>query len=91
MMRVFMRQLLKQQNELNDIDKRLAALSRRMDAMVDREAWALGELVEGAPRPDEPDQQVMSFDDEFFLFDDSNPEALLSDLLFDGTGPASGR
>ena len=53
-----------------------------MDAMVNREAWALGELVEKVPRPDKPDQQVIFFDDSFFLFDDLDPDRLLTDLDF---------
>ena len=38
--------------------------------MLDRESRALGKLVESAPSDDEPDQQVMGFEDDFFLFDD---------------------
>ena len=64
------------------LKKRISALSRYMDAMIDREAWAFNELVERAPRPDEPDQQIISFDDSFFLLDDPDPNYLLTNLDF---------
>jgi len=70
MMRVFMRQMIAQQKEVADAEKRLSVISRRMDVMVDRESRALGELLEFAPSTDEPDQEVMGLEDDFFLFDD---------------------
>ena len=53
-----------------------------MDAMIDQKAWAFSELMEEVLQPDEPDQQVMFFDDLFFLLDDSDPDRLLTDLDF---------
>ena len=72
MMRVFMRQMVAQQKELSDAERRLHEISRRMNVMVDRESRALGELDELAPAPDEPDQEVMGLEDDFFLMDDPN-------------------
>jgi len=69
-MKVFMRQLLRQQEEVIKCDEKLEEITRRMDAMVDLEARALGELVDSAPDPSDPEQQVMDFDDDFFLWDD---------------------
>ena len=74
MMRVFMRQMVAQQKEIENAEKRLQEISRRMDVMVDREARALGELSELAPSAEEPEQEVMGFEDDFFLMDD--PELL---------------
>ena len=79
-MRVFIRQLLKQQSELNNLDRRISLLGKRIDAMVNREAQALGELVTNAPRSNESNQQVISFDDDFFLLDDLNPKSLAAGL-----------
>ena len=38
--------------------------------MLDRESRALGEMEESAPSPEEADQEVIGFEDEFFLFND---------------------
>ena len=45
-----------------------------MNVMVDRESRALGELNELTPAPDEPEQEVMGLEDDFFLMD--NPSFL---------------
>ncbi|KAK5227268.1 hypothetical protein LTR72_003258 [Exophiala xenobiotica] len=72
MMAVFARQLLHQEQKVSNLEKRLENISRRQGLMLDREARALGELEANAPLPDEPEQQVMGFEDNFFLADDPN-------------------
>ena len=69
LMRTFAQQLLLQEKQQQKIENQLAEINRRQDAMLDRESRALGEMDELVD-PSEPDQQVMGFEDDFFLFDD---------------------
>jgi len=78
MMVVFARQLIKQEQQVANLEKKLADLSRRQDLMLDREARVLGELDAEASSSREPDLEVMGFEDDFFLMDDPN---LISDPL----------
>ncbi|KAK5289096.1 hypothetical protein LTR99_011273, partial [Exophiala xenobiotica] len=91
MMAVFARQLLHQEQKVSNLEKRLENISRRQGLMLDREARALGELEANAPLPDEPEQQVMGFEDNFFLADDPNLlqdgfDFSAVDFVFDNTG-----
>jgi len=70
LMRVFAKQLLLQEKRQEKIERRMEEITRRQDKMLERESAALGELSEWAPALDEPDQQVMGWEDDFFLFDD---------------------
>ncbi|KAK5191317.1 hypothetical protein LTR92_009036 [Exophiala xenobiotica] len=71
-MAVFTRQLLHQEQKVSNLEKWLENISRRQGLMLNREARALGELEANAPLLDEPKQQVMGFEDNFFLADDPN-------------------
>lgn len=81
LMRVFAKQLLLQDKQQEEIERKLNEISRRQDKMLDRESRALGEMEELAPSPNEADQEVMGFEDEFFLFDD--PARLDSEMVLD--------
>ena len=85
LMRVFANQLLSQQKKQEDIERRLDEISRRQEAMLDRESRALGEMDDLAPAPGDPEQEVMGFEDDFFLMDD--PSLLSWGLGPEGTTP----
>lgn len=86
LMRVFAKQLLLQEKRQAEIEKRLEEINRRQDAMLDREARALGELDEAAAGP-EPESQVMTFEDDFFLFDDPSRLSTGLDAFFQAPVP----
>ena len=89
LMRVFAKQLLAQEKKQADLERRLEEITRRQEAMLDRESRALGEMDELAAGSSEPEVQVMGLEDDFFLFDDP---ALLSTGLDPplGWSPAAG-
>ncbi|KAK5312315.1 hypothetical protein LTR93_011379, partial [Exophiala xenobiotica] len=88
---VFARQLLAPEQKVANLEKRLENISRRQNLMLDREARALGELEANPPLENEPEQQVMGFEDNFFLADDPNLledgfDFSATDLVFDDIG-----
>jgi hypothetical protein len=70
LMRVFARQLLAQEKKQADLERRLDEITRRQEAMLDRESQALGEMDAVVVSSGDAEAQVMGFEDDFFLFDD---------------------
>ena len=69
LMRTFAKQLLLHEKEQAKLEGQLDEISRRQNAMVDREARALGEMNE-VDADSSPEPVEMALEDDFFLNDD---------------------